>query len=326
LTNVRDVSINNFIIEYPQIMGIYFQETFSNIDGLRFSDGDFIMNAQYTSFVGMVRNRATNVNAFFYNCHFRNIYGPAIVNDLVTSGCRFAFQNCYFNGLATTSAYSQGSTMSLCSLLSGTYTFTNCNVQYMFNPASITYGPVTLNVNGLIYSNMSYTGGTFGIFNFAGGNNINANFIGVVGDYVTPLIYGNGALVNVISSINWLGAPYTDGSYVSWNVPANYTGDQYMVTLTANDGTPLAIQSRKTTTWIVEKSTEFPTSSTGYDTMSQVVLYQSPTVNSIAPPAANFVFSNNATTQTPAYPANTYFKIQVSPNYLYMKLNVNFLS
>lgn len=196
-TNVADISITNLIIEYPKYSGVYFTEANGNIDDVKFSNCSFFMNEQYTTFAGMVRNRASNVNAFFYNCSFRNIYGPAILNDLATAGNRLTFQDCNFDANRTNAAYTQGSTMSAMSIMGGTYIFTNCQFKNMYNSSITSFGPITLYVNGLFYSGTNL--GASPQFNFASGPGT-AYFIGALGTGVGSLSTGAGITVNTTAS------------------------------------------------------------------------------------------------------------------------------
>ena len=200
LSNINNISFDNVIVEYPQALGIYFAESQSNMDNIKFSNCTFLMNVQYSTFVGMVRNRASNVNAFFYNCSFRNIKGPAILNDLSQSGNRFTFQDCNFDANRTSAGYDASTTMSVASIMQGTYIFTNCQFKNMFNSSVTSFGPVTLKVNGLIYSGTNI--GASPQFNFTSGPGT-ADFVGVMGTGAGSLSTGSGLTVRVNASYDY---------------------------------------------------------------------------------------------------------------------------
>jgi len=198
-TNIRDIVFDNFVISYPQQIGIHFPENSGNMDNIRFSNGAFLMNAQFTTFLGMIFNRASNVNAFFGDCSFRNVYGPAFNVSLATDDCRWSFDNCVFDANRTSAGYDQGSTMSVATIKKGEYIFNSCQFKNMYNPFVTSFGPINLYVNGLVYTGTNL--GATPQFNFSSGPG-NAYLTGVVGNGAGTLSTGAGMTVNVAANFN----------------------------------------------------------------------------------------------------------------------------
>ena len=325
LTNNRDITITACNIEYPVLNGIYFYEANSNNDNIRFVGLNTLMNAQYSGFVGMVHVRGSNANVFFDNCSFRNIKGPAINQSLIGGVInRFTFNNCVFDGLATTSAYTQGTTMSAFSVIYGKWTFKDCSFEHLFNPSTISTGVVNANFIGMRYEVMNLSAGValIDIGNAATGSSV--QFVGVVGDAITPLLQGvaSATEIKVKASIDWLGAPVNSGGYLRWTVPAP-AGCQYMVTFTARNA--FGGTERKSGTWIVERSNEY-SGAVYQDYLTSGLLYRSPQVDPASPVIdGTFVFTGGAATQATAYPSTTYWYARLPNTYVDYKIGVDFL-
>lgn len=321
-TNARDITINGFEIEYPQFMGIYFSEAQNNNDNIRFANGMFVSNIQYAGFLGMVHVRGGNCNIFFNNCSFRNVPDVAVNQTLIGGGVRLTFEDCTFDGLRTTSAYTQGNTMKAFSVLGGTFYFKGCEFKNLFAASTTASGACTMVFESCKYSDMQYSGA---VFNFGGGSGT-AEFMAIKGDNVSPLLTGNGLFSRVKSSWDWLGAPYADGSYLSWNVPAGL-GNQYWVTVTARENSGVAVEARKSKTWIVERRADFIFPAPGNDILSSSTIYGSPQIDPALPEiTANFVFLGGSATQSPmSYPNPTTWKVQVPNSYVDYKISVEFL-
>ena len=198
-TNINSIQVSNMIVEYPQYAGILMSGG-GNIDNVTISNSTFLMNAQFSTFTGAVRIRSSNVNMFFKSCTFRNLYGPAINNDLAQANNRFTFQDCNFDANRTSASYTQGSTMSVISALQGDYIFSNCQFKNMYSQSSITYGPVNLYVNGLIMKGSNL--GATPQFGFPSGSGLVAYFIGNIGTGAGSLYSTGVATVNISSNFN----------------------------------------------------------------------------------------------------------------------------
>lgn len=123
-----DISFNAGVVEYSTIAAVLFGDSVSNIKGIIFNGVNYTMNAQNAgTFQGFVQSRASNVEAQWSACSFRNMYKWAIAHQ--TAGpVRFTFTGCVFDGAPTNAAGYAASTtaMVLNTGLSGSYLFTGC--------------------------------------------------------------------------------------------------------------------------------------------------------------------------------------------------------
>jgi hypothetical protein len=319
-TNARDITINGFEIEYPQYMGIYFSESQNNNDNIRFANGKFISNIQYAGFLGMVHVRGGNCNIFFNNCSFRNVPAVAINQTLIAAGVRLTFEDCTFDGLRTTSAYTQGSTMKAFSVLEGTFYFKGCEFKNLFAASTTSSGSNALVFEACKYSGMNYSGS---VFNFGGGSGT-ADFMAIKGDNVSPLVSGNGLSSRVKGSFDWLGTPYADSTNLSWNVPAGL-GNQYYVTVTARTNSALAAESRKSATYLVDKQITY-TGSVFNDSLGSQLIYASPADGTYGQVVPTFNFLGGSSTQATSYPNPTTWKVSIPNTYADYKINLEFLN
>jgi len=318
-TNARDITINGFEIEYPQSMGIYFSEAQNNNDNIRFANGNFISNAQYAGFLGMVNIRGGNSNMFFNNCSFRNVPGIAINQSLGADGVSITCEDCNFNGLRTTSAYTQGSTMSAFSTVNATMYFKGCEFKNLFQASTSNIGSTSLTFQSCKYSGMNYSGA---VFNFSSGSGT-ADFMAIEGDNVSPLVSGNGLFIRVKGSFNWLGTPYADSTNLSWNVPTGL-GNQYYVTVTARTNSALAVESTKSATYLVDKQIAY-TGATFNDSLGSQLIYASPADSAYGQVIPTFSFLAGGATQVTSYPNPTTWKVSIPNTYANYKINVEFL-
>lgn len=319
-TNARDITINGFEIEYPQSMGILFSESQNNNDNIRFANGSFISNIQYAGFLGMVNIRGGNSNMFFNNCSFRNVPGIAINQSLGAAGVRITCEDCTFDGLRTTSAYNQGSTMRAFSTVNATMYFKGCEFKNLFQASTSNIGSTALTFQSCKYSGMNYSGA---VFDFSSGSGT-ADFIAIEGDNVSPLVSGNGLFSRVKGSFDWLGTPYADSTNLSWNVPTGL-GNQYYVTVTARTNSALAVESRKSATYLVDKQIAY-TGSAFNDSLSSQLIYATPADGTYGQVVPTFNFLAGGTTQATSYPNPTTWKVSIPNTYADYKISVEFLN
>jgi hypothetical protein len=316
-SGTKDVTISNFMITYPEGMGVYFSEGATSIDNFRMSDGLFMMNIQYPSFSGAIRSRATGVKAHFNNINFRNLRGEAVVNDLVTTGCEFDFEDCTFDGLKTVVGYNQSTTMKMITAISGRWSFKNCKAQNLFGASGLGFTP-DFRIDGLQYSNI--TGGWLFTTAAATGGTFYAK--GVTGDGTAALVLnvGSGMKISVKGSTQWLGAPAAyAGTHYVWLVPLqNYC--QISATVSAQpDGTAGV---RKSATYVWEKSVEALPALT--DTLTGVKIWASPVANGHAEIAPVLHFLNDTAAQAAAGATTARLKIPIA--YSNGEANIEFLS
>lgn len=148
-SSCNDIQISNGTVEYTQYASVFFGDSVSNIKAILFSNVAFAMNVQFTTFTGYVYSRATNVEAQFTGCSFRNMYGPAVQQD-AGSNISLMFTGCVFDGTKTNAAYAQSTTSSaLTTGVSGNYTFTGCEFKNLgTNIATINNSLTSLKLHG----------------------------------------------------------------------------------------------------------------------------------------------------------------------------------
>lgn len=137
-SDCRDLAFNGGVIEYTQYAGVHFGDSQGRIKAVTFSNYAFTMNAQYTTFLGYVYKRSSEVEAQFTGCSFRNWYQYAI-NDAAGITCNLTFTGCVFDGSRSTTAYSQSTTAKVLNTggsgANGVYNFMDC--EYRNLPAEI---------------------------------------------------------------------------------------------------------------------------------------------------------------------------------------------
>lgn len=117
-SGVYDMADVGGTIAYSSIIAHEFNNTASNIKGIVVTGKVFTTNVQDAGFLGYVYVAATNVEAQYNGCSFRNAYGPA-VNVNTGTGHKLSFNDCVFDGARTNSAYAASTTAQALSISGG---------------------------------------------------------------------------------------------------------------------------------------------------------------------------------------------------------------
>lgn len=109
-SRVYDAAFSNIHINYPKTHGIYFNDGAGDIVGISFDNLNFMMNEQFSTFMAMIRCRASNVQFAMNGGKFRNWKDFAVLHDAGV-GLGATFNGVQFNGARTdTVNYAQSST------------------------------------------------------------------------------------------------------------------------------------------------------------------------------------------------------------------------
>ena len=313
--SVYDCSIEAQI-EYPQAIGINVGGG-GGVQNLKFPNLSITQNA--STGTNVINVNASNVDIEFDGITVRNLGACAAVS--VAGGLTntvLRFKGYTFDGLKTNSAYNQNSNMQAFSVSSGTIYLEN-GVMRNLGVRSVFAGTAAIVVRGLTYSNMATAASVFDLSGCTGGD---AEFFDVKGDGTTPLLTNalGSATVRVKGSSDWLGAPFVDGAFYSWNVPLPAAG-QLLATVTADtDGTA---NLRKSAAVLYEVSIEALPALT--QTITAATLLASAAANTHPQAAPTLVFSGGGTTQSVSGVTPAAGKLRVPNTYSNASANVEYL-
>lgn len=121
-----DIAIANSIFCYSRYAAILFAEGGRSLRSLRFNGCSFLQNEQFDSFSGHVQSRASDVDALFTGCQFRN-WPRLAIEQGAGRNVALTFNGCVFDALATNPVYTQAGTSSgLAAGLEGRFRFDAC--------------------------------------------------------------------------------------------------------------------------------------------------------------------------------------------------------
>ncbi|WP_298675323.1 glycosyl hydrolase family 28-related protein [uncultured Sphingomonas sp.] len=121
-----DIAIANSVFCYSRYAAILFAEDGRSLRGLTFTGCSFLQNEQFDSFSGHVQSRASDVDALFTGCQFRN-WPRLAIEQGAGRNVALTFSGCVFDALATNPVYTQASTSSgLATGLEGRFRFNAC--------------------------------------------------------------------------------------------------------------------------------------------------------------------------------------------------------
>jgi hypothetical protein len=277
-TGSHDVQISNCHFEYNQFASILFQDGATGIAGISVSNCQFLLNQQHASFVGFVHIRSGDVQATFTNCEFRNMKGYAVTHGTGVGG-KFNFNGCLFDGLKTTSGYTQSTTAGGISMANETMRLADCEFRNL-NVAPVVMGGTFASV--LEIRGASYTlnaGASFvSITNTSASSRFTAQ--GVKGDAVMTLVNTQSPVpVKLKGNIDWLGANVTGSSRIGVKVPYQFA-NQWIVTVRANAAPGGSLGYRKTSSFAVQKENGF--SGSARQTLTKATLLQTAADGAVA--------------------------------------------
>ena len=129
-----DIAIANSLIAYTRHAGVLFAEGGRSIRGMTFTGCSFLQNEQFETFSGYLQSRASDVDALFTGCQFRNWPGFAIEQG-AGRNVTFTFNGCVFDAQATNAAYNQGGTAKILTAgLDGRFRFNACEFRNIRGP------------------------------------------------------------------------------------------------------------------------------------------------------------------------------------------------
>ena len=104
-----DIAIANSLFCYSRYAAVLFTEGGRSLRGMTFTGCSFLQNEQFDTFSGYVQSRASDVDALFTGCQFRNWSGFAIDHG-AGRNVALTFNGCIFDALATNPVYNQAKT------------------------------------------------------------------------------------------------------------------------------------------------------------------------------------------------------------------------
>jgi len=266
----RDCQWTNCHCEYNKYTSILFGDSATAIQNLKFTDWQFLYNAQYPTYSGAIQNRSSGTTAGFIGCNFSNMPGYAYSYGMGT-GSSIDFSNCIFDGTKTFAGYAQSTTAGAVNTANETVRLVNCTFKNL---------PAPPGTAGLVPSPQVVLGGTFtSTLEIDGGkyfNNTNpAGFISVtnsVGSSVlsvtnlqgdaSQILVNNQSIVQytIRNCRDWFGPISTSGAKHYVVVPYQFS-NVYQITLRANINVGGLADYRKTAVVLAEKDNDY---SAGY--------------------------------------------------------------
>ena len=158
-----DIAITGGVISYSTTIAHEYNNTGTNIKGVVVNGTAFLSNVQASgTFLGYVYVAATNVEAQYVNCSFRNCYQMA-VNINSGTGHRLTFADCVWDGNRTNPIYNQSTTAQALNIsggVTGTYIINGGEIRnHPGQPVTIGgTGAVIVYINETVFS--GNTGGT----------------------------------------------------------------------------------------------------------------------------------------------------------------------